>query len=139
MSLSLVSEITSELPWSMRSALEGYTAAVNDARFEIFADTKTQYTKELYDEFIFLVTVQRLWSLVESQYWILSNSLKLLRESGADAMQVGSTDFHTKSKFFKQLRSLRNELDLLLRREQLSMIVTTRNPAELLVTLRDAQ
>ncbi len=134
----LVLEMTSELPWAMRTSLEGYVASVAAAKNDIFADTQTEYNEDLYERFIFLIAVWRLWSVVDTQFWILSNSINLLKESGSDGLTVGATEFHSKSDFYKELSRLRNELNSLLSEMDVLNLTEISSPRQLLIALREA-
>lgn len=48
MSLTLVRNITSELPWALRKELDGYVQSVQSSSMEIFAQANLDYSEDLY-------------------------------------------------------------------------------------------
>jgi hypothetical protein len=139
MSVESLRAITAELPWVLRSQVEGYVLTVEAAKYDIFKAASIDYDERLYQQFIFLVGIQRIWSLVDSQYWILNNSLNLLRNSDARVVEIGGSEFHTNSSFYRDLSALRGNLDVLLQKEGISHLVKTKNPKELLLALRESE
>lgn len=135
MSLQAVRSITSELPWKMRTEIEGYLASVHAARFEIFREAGVRFDSALYDRFIFVVGLQRLWTLIDGSFWILNNSLSLLRSNDVGILEIGSTQFHYHSSFYRHLAELRMQLMGLLREQQTFNAVETRGLSNLLMEI----
>ena len=82
----MVRDLVSELPWAMRNSVEGYVDAVADALSDIEREAGFTLPNGKAEEFLFLVAVRRIWTIVNSQYWIINDSVSI-------AEFVASRDF----------------------------------------------
>lgn len=103
------------MPSVFQDQIEGYVRFVDDVADELFADHRQRPpTDDQRERFLTLATVWRIWQSVDTQYWLLSNSLELLRAAGVDEVSVGSGRYSSRSTTFETLASLRSALlDLL--------------------------
>lgn len=70
--------LTKQLPYNMREAVDGYASSVYAAGEEIFRNASISYDEQLLDKLVFFAGVRRIWTLVDTQYWIIDNSLSQL-------------------------------------------------------------
>lgn len=109
-----LNEIMKELPFSIREEIGGYLASVELNATSIFEESKVQLTKERLDKFIFLVGLRRIWTMVDTQYWILDNCLSLVQENQVKDVTIGSLHLSKDSEGYNRMKDFRHNFYLLL-------------------------
>lgn len=112
-----LNEVMEGLPFAMREQVEGYVRFVEDVLDELLAEQQVRHpTAAQRATAMTLATLWKLWRSVDAQYWLLRNSLDLLRESGVREIAVGGSRYSEESDRFQALVRLRTDFVVLLRR-----------------------
>lgn len=83
MSQALLNRMIEPLPSSLREQIVGYTEFVNAASEDLFAEAGIDYDLHVYEKFVFLAGMRRLWVITNCNYQLLENSFRLLQKGGA--------------------------------------------------------
>jgi len=102
--------IFSDLPTELATQVFGYAHSVYDASPEIFRNARVPLTDDLQQKLVFLAGVKKFYTIIDSNYWLISNAGKLLSEMGTNNVYIGSVDFSRGSPYFSQLEEMRREL-----------------------------
>jgi hypothetical protein len=103
------------LPAAVQQQVDGYVRFVDDISSELFAEQQVRRPSDAqHNTLLTMAAAWKLWRLVDSQYWILSNSLDLLRESDVHEVAIGSSRYSRSSGSFRSLGTLRSQLAALL-------------------------
>lgn len=134
---STLTQFTAELPYALKLDLEGYLASVDAARADIYRDAHIPPEEVTREEFLFVTGIWRIWTQVDSQRWIVRNSLQLAGQFGAGSIQAGSVRLARGSEDVEGLRKLGSDLRRWLNRQRLEFIIQADDLAGLLEGLRD--
>jgi len=109
--------LLTELPRSLAEEIEGYSSSVSDAYSAIASEVGVprNQREELEGEFVFAAAIRRLWTLLDTQYWILSHSLGLLASQDVGTVRLGGTRYSRDSRAFRDVRALRDDLQSVVR------------------------
>jgi hypothetical protein len=136
MSLDLLSEMLETLPFTLRDQIEGYAQSIDEVTEEIFRDARVEFSEELGDRLVFVAGIRRLWTITNSHYSILDNSLALIAEHDVQGFAVGSRLFTRQSAEFAEIRQLRDDLFRRLQQLGLEQYVLARTLRDVLLMLR---
>jgi hypothetical protein len=98
-----LSQLIEALPYNLREQIDGYVASIEAVGVEIFQESKIRYSQEALDRLLFFAGLRRLWTLLDTQYWVMDNSLTLLKQHDVSAVSLGSTDYGRNSDSFLEL------------------------------------
>ncbi|MBS1895672.1 MAG: hypothetical protein JST59_30605 [Actinobacteria bacterium] len=132
-----LTKFSSQLPYGLRVDLEGYVNSVAAAQSEIYAESRVGLDAIPTDEFLFVAAVWHLWTHVDSQRWIVSNSLRLADEFGAGSIQAGAVRLSSGSGDVEGLRRLHNDFRRWLYRNDLEFVIGAQNVGALLSRLTE--
>ncbi len=137
MSLQVLAELIHELPGTMREQIEGYANSIRDAGEEIFRNAGIAFDEQLLDEFILVVGIRRLWTLVDSPYWLLQHSINTARKQGANGFTVGGAVLESGSPEVNRITTLRQQFQDILITLQLSSYLDARSLRDVLKQLHE--
>lgn len=123
MSLEALRAILTQLPRALSDEIDGYVNSVHQSVGEIFKEAETQADPIMVDTFLFCIGIKRLWTIVDSQYWVIDNSLTLLRNTGSTGFRVGSTSVQKSANEIQSLAQVRADLQGILTQIGLEDIV----------------
>jgi hypothetical protein len=132
-----LTRISAELPYGLRVDLEGYVNSVAAAQPEIYAESRVSPDAIPTEVFLFVAGVWHLWTHIDSQRWIVNNSLRLAGEFGAGSIQAGGVRLSSGSDDVEGLRRLHNDFRRWLHRNDLEFVIGAQNPRTLLVVLAE--
>lgn len=132
MAAEAIRELTATLPRSLRDLVNAYVESVRPQLPSIYSEADVQRNEELDEEFLVAVGLKRLWSYVDTQYWVFHRSLELLEDHQVAAVSLGGTRYSRSSDAFREIASLRSELQELLARLELLPLVRMRRLDQLL-------
>ena len=135
MSKAKVEELIEELPNSIKEQVLSYVKSVDDASIEIFKSSGIKYSKKLSDQLIFIAGIKKVFSMVDSIYWLIENSNSMLERNDMNSIRIGSTDLSRESQFYRELSNLRNELVEVLNENNLSDLISERQYGNILKAL----
>jgi hypothetical protein len=121
-----------QLPPPIQSQIEGYVSSVETRAFEIFQNASITFTNEKLDALLFYSGLRRLWSLVQTQYWILDNCLHLVGDQ-ADGVQVAGVEQTFQSRGYRSFQGLWFDLENIIQKAGVRQIVEARNLVEVLI------
>jgi hypothetical protein len=125
--------LLSDLPFAMRNAIEGYVDAVDAVLEEIARDANVDLTSDIREQFLFIVAVRRIWTIVNGQYWILRTSANIAQERDIDGFQLGHERIGRDSAVNRRVTELRTSLHALLRRLEIEDEASAPNLSDVLV------
>jgi hypothetical protein len=133
MASARIRDLTAGLPYSLREAVEGYVDAVSNALPEIQRDARVQIEGDREIEFLFVVAIRRMWSTVNTQYWIMNDCIQIAAaaseridisaESAVRGFRIGRDEISANSQPFLESRQLRGDLDQLIKNLEISQYV----------------
>jgi hypothetical protein len=85
----MVRDLVSELPWAMRNSVEGYVDAVAAVLPDIEREAGPRLPRAEADEFLFMVAVRRIWASLNSQYWMINDSVSIAESRWPEGFQAG--------------------------------------------------
>ena len=132
----LLNSLLQELPSPLRDDVEGYSLSVQAAAPSILREARVRPTKKSVERLVFFGAVRYLWLLVSGQYWLLDNSLSLMKAEEFNAYQVGAARFGRDGKAYEQLRGLFEEFEKKIEDLELTEHVRTSNLVNLAQLLR---
>lgn len=105
------------LPYSLAEQVRSYANSVDGALEDIFNEAKVDYSPQLAESIVFLAGIRKLFSIVESQYWLVDNSTTVFSHWGSQAtISIGSTNFNRGGAYHRELRELMEGLREILSR-----------------------
>lgn len=127
-----VQSITERLPYSLREGVNGYVDAVAAAVPDIARDAGVEITAERLDQFLLVVAIRRIWSPVNSQFWIMNDCIAVATRTSPDlegrpptrGFRIGRDEISQDSSAFVEGRNLRRELYGLIVKLDLEHLVT---------------
>jgi hypothetical protein len=136
-SLELLDQMLEPLPYALRDQITGYANAIDESGEDIFATAQVPFDRTLLDRVVFLAGVCRLWTLVDWQFSILSNSLSILSSSQVEGFAIGRRRLDRQSQEFVDLDRMRTELLRRIRDLDCERYVALRSVQEILLLLRE--
>lgn len=111
MSIRTLSEVISDLPYSLQEQVLSYARSVEVAAPDIVRESGVRATHVHTDALIFIAGLRKLYSIVDSNYWVLDNTGALLERQHAQfSVRVGGADLSRDSQYHRSLVVLRREL-----------------------------
>ncbi|OBQ92499.1 hypothetical protein [Mesorhizobium sp. AA23] len=113
-----IQSITDRLPYSLREGVNGYVDAVAAVVSDIARDARVEISGDRLDQFLLIVAIRRIWSTVNSQYWIMNDCIGVATRppAGTEALpqtrgfRIGRDEISQDSPAFVEGRNLRQEL-----------------------------
>ena len=120
MSLQALSDAIDDLPYALSEQVMSYARSLEMAASEIFKDAGIRQTPELTSQLIFISGLRKLFSIVDSNFWIIDNTGAILHhQQQQQDVRVGGTDLSRGGNYYQALQAVRNELVVLLESYQL--------------------
>lgn len=110
MSRARLAEALGPLPFALREQVEGYVSFVEETAAEAFTGANIRPDDELLDEFSYFAGLRRLWTLVDTEFWLIDRSLVLGRDFGLDGITAGGSRFSRGQGQHLELGRLRDNL-----------------------------
>lgn len=133
-----IDRITYELPFALRKELEGYLNSVDAVHDDICREAGISKDRVSRETFLLVVAVWQLWAYVDSQRWIVENSLALARDYDVGAIQAGGMHLSRGSEEVKSLRKLHGDLRRWLNRKDLNFVIGVKDLRTLLVSIAES-
>lgn len=111
MSIENLTPILNGLPASLSEQVRAYTESVRGSLSEIFTEAKLPYNQDLARQLLFFAGIRKLYNIISSAYWSLTNSSGLLRQNDINEIYIGSMDVGPNSIYVHQLGALLNDLE----------------------------
>ncbi len=128
-----LNEIVRVLPYSLRENFGGYLDFIDAMTDELFvAHDAPPPSQRQREAFLTLVAAWKLWRSIDTQFWLLSNSLNVLSTSGANQFAIGRRRYSRESDTYGTLLTLRDDLRRTLNRLDLSFLTTVGHVADLI-------
>lgn len=133
-----INRIGAELPFALRKDLEGYLGSVDAAQVDIYREAGVNTAQVSRETFLFVVAVWQLWMYIDSQRWIVDNSLNLARDFDVGAIQAGGMHLSRGSEDVESIRKLHTDLRRWLNRKDLNFVIGVRDLRTLLVRIAES-
>jgi hypothetical protein len=117
--------------------LEGYLASVEAAQEAIYLEANVAASDVPVDAFLLIAGVWRLWTHVDSQYWIVVNSLSIAEGHGVGRIRAGGFAYSSSSEEVQELREVRHALMQWLDQNELGFVRTSHGLVPLLHQLQE--
>lgn len=135
MSKEALYEIIGCLPYNIRIEINGYVDSIENVSAEIFESAGIGYNEGLLESLLLLAGIRRIYSMVDSQFWILDNSLSLVRQQEVRKIRIGSSSYGYDSEEYTEIRELKNELEALITQLGILKYIKATSLSEILVLL----
>jgi hypothetical protein len=119
--------------------LEGYVRRVAAAEADIYRDSRVSPEEVPSDVFLFVAGVWHLWTHIDSQRWVVQNSLRLADDFGAGSIHAGAMRLAGGSSDVEDLRKLHSDFRRWLNRKELAFVIEAQNLESLLEGLKDRE
>ena len=130
MANQLVRDLVAELPWRLRESVEGYVDTVAGSLPDIEKDAGVKLPGDKIELFLFIVAVRRVWAAVNSQYWIIQDTVTIARSRDLDGFQAGRDRYALGSDAMLESLELRKELEAVIAKVEIEALVTARRLAD---------
>lgn len=128
----LIQSITERLPYSLREGVNGYVDAVASVIPDIAKDARVDISGDRLEQFLLIVAIRRIWSTVNSQFWIMSDCVSLATRTppGPEdtprtrGFRIGRDEISQDSSAFVEGKNLRQELHNLIVKLDIEHLVT---------------
>ncbi len=137
MSLNSLTRAIDGMPSGMADTVVSYARSVESALPDIFRDARRKYRKDIADQIVFLAGVKKLFSIIDSTYWMLDNSSVILERQQISAIKVGSSDLSRNGEDYYLLRELRQSLVNVLSEQRIYHLVSERSYSNIIEQLMD--
>jgi hypothetical protein len=137
---------TARLPYALQDQIINYASYVEDVADDLLTEMGySDVPSAQIQAIVYTAGVWRLWQSINSQISILDNALALLRNSGAQSVQLGQS-FYTirqgvdagRSEAIEILTELRDDLRNVLSQQGLYFVTTTRSLSGLIRSVMDS-
>jgi hypothetical protein len=126
-----VQSITERLPYSLREGVNGYVDAVAAVVPDIARDARVEISGDRLDQFLLIVAIRKIWSVVNSQFWIMNDCISLATHTppGSEGLpqtrgfRIGRDEISQDSAAVVEGRTLRQELYNLILRLDIEALV----------------
>lgn len=135
MSFKSLSTAIADMPSGMRESVLNYARAVQYAAPDIFRDAGRSYTKDVADQLVFLAGVKKLFSILDSTYWMLDNSSAILSRHNVDHIKVGSSSLAQGSDEHQKLNEMREIMIDILKQHKIYELVRERSYSNIIKEL----
>ena len=128
-----------ELPYAIAEDIRTYSSAVRQSMEDIFKDAGVAYSNALVEQVCFIAELKKLHSIVTTQYWVLQNSLSLLTRNEIASVRAGSLRIQRNSDSFLELEQIMQELNDLLRENEILELVEMPTYRDIVLRLVDGR
>lgn len=128
-----IQQLTAGLPYNLRMSIDGYIDAVSYALPEIQKEARVEIEGDREDQFLLVVAIRRIWSAVNTQYWVMNDCLEIASLASARitpdsafavrGFRIGRDEISADSGPVLQSRRLRKELAELIGELEISHLV----------------
>lgn len=136
MSKYALRELLELLPYNLREEIDGYAMSIYRAGEEIFREAGYQYDEQILDKLVFFAGLKRIWSMVDTQYWIMDNSIMLIQKQGVHNIRIGGPSYGFNLDTYAEIRSLREEFKYILLKLGLNEILEANDIHDILEIVR---
>ena len=137
MSLNSLTRAIAGMPSGMADSIVSYARSVEVALPDIFRDAQRKYRKDIADQIVFLAGVKKLFSIIDSTYWMLDNSSAILERQEISVIKVGSSDLSRSGEDYHLLKNLRQSLVEILSEQRIYHLVSERSYSNIIKQLMD--
>ena len=137
MSMNSLTRAIAGMPSGMADTVVSYARSVEIALPEIFRDAKRKYRKDVADQIVFLAGVKKLFSILDSTYWMLDNSSAILERQEINAIKVGSSDLSRNGEDYYLIKNLRKSLVEILSEQRIYHLISERSYSNIIEQLID--
>ena len=116
--------VTEELPYRLREELESYVKAIDTVAPRIARECHVKLTDAIRSDFLFIIGIGRLWSVINGSHWLAVDSVGLFQRTEASVVRAGSLSLGPGEGFNRELQALRANLESLLKEHDLFEPVT---------------
>lgn len=124
MSIRALTDAITDLPYGLSEQVLSYARSLDLAAPEIFQDAGVAFSREIADIVVFIAGLRKLFSIVDSNYWVIDNAGAILeRQQSQSSVRVGGADLSRGGNYHQSLTTVRRELIELLAEHQLLQFV----------------
>lgn len=123
--------------YDLRESLNGYLLSLELASQEIFRENQIQLNSDLLSKFLFCAVLRKLWSLINSQHWLLHDGLAVSKKSGVNGYLVGGRDYSVGSKDWESVNDLYGQFSELLKKLEMEEIIKSSELSGVLAKLHE--
>ncbi|MFA4911414.1 MAG: hypothetical protein WC649_10285 [Desulfobacteria bacterium] len=110
MSLRELADTINSLPYALSDQVLSYAKSLELSAPDIFKDAGIERTKELTDTLVFIAGLRKLFSIVNSNYWVIDNAGAILSKQNQYEVRVGRTDLSRGGTYHQALNALSKDL-----------------------------
>ena len=114
MSIRSLKEAIEGIPYSLSDQVLSYSRSVSVALPEIFDEAGVAYNRDIADQVVFLAGVRKLFSIIDSAYWVIDNASAILEKNDMHRIRVGGTNLSRGADYHYSVEQLRKNLIALL-------------------------
>lgn len=93
MSIRALSDAITDLPYGLSEQVLSYARSLDVAAPEIFREAGIAFSREVADTLVFVGGQRKLFSIVDSNYWVIDNAGAILElQQGQFSVRVGGAD-----------------------------------------------
>lgn len=111
MSMKLLADTISDLPFSIREQILGYADSVRASAKDIANEAGVEYSQEFSNNLAYLSGIKKLYSLVSTSFWSLDNTSVLLSKSDISTITIAGRNYSKNSPVYAEIYALLNALD----------------------------
>lgn len=124
MSLRALSDAIDSLPYALSEQVLSYAKSLELAAPDIFKNAGIKRTKELTDTLVFIAGLRKLFSIVDSNYWVIDNAGAIFsKQQDQYEIRIGGTDLSRGGTYHQALNVLRTEFYKILSQHKLLQYV----------------
>ena len=124
MSIHALSKAIEDLPYALSEQVLSYARSLELAAPAILKDAGVRPNRELTNTLVFIAGLRKLFSIVDSNYWLVDNTGAILAsQQDQYSVRVGGTDLSRGGTYHHSLTTVRSELIQLLAEHQLIQYV----------------
>jgi len=140
MSLKLLSDALESLPYSLKEQVLGYARSISEAAPEIFKEAGVRRDNKTEDTLVFLAGMKKLFSIVDSNYWVIDNAGAILeKEQSQFSVRIGGSDFSRGGDYLSKLDMIRKELNSYFIEQGIADLIESRNYSEIVRTIQNGR
>jgi len=138
MSLKLLTDTLESLPYSLKEQVLGYARSISAVAPEIFKEAGVRRNDKTEDKLVFLAGLRKLFSIIDSNYWVIENAGAILEKQQAQfSVRIGGSDFSRGGDYHSQLNTLRKELNNYFIEQGILDLIESRNYSDLVRTIQN--
>ena len=98
------------IPYSLSEQVLSYSRSVSVALPDIFSEAGVAYSPDIVDQVVFLAGIRKLFSIIDSAYWVIDNASAILSKQDMHRIRVGSTNLSRGADYHYSVEQLRKNL-----------------------------